>query len=189
MAGECGHEGEISDNDGKPYPLEYIANHLNVAFELLERTIKKCTTAKRLENKEGVLVILNWAEYQSEYHRQKAYRETADNTSPLKKSPETFEQYQETIKLKYPKLNFEDEMEGFRLYWTEGGRQLRNPKLALRNWFRIAQEKLDAKVAKSSSPGGDGNRMTKGAESVKKRCPTIYPTREQLRRGEPKSSA
>ena len=75
MAGECSKEGKICDNDSLPFPRSYIANHLNIATELLERTIKKCIDTKRIDEEDGVLVITNWTSYQSEYERQKPYRQ------------------------------------------------------------------------------------------------------------------
>ena len=42
LAGECGQEGKICDNDGRPYPREFIANQLNILQILLDATIAKC---------------------------------------------------------------------------------------------------------------------------------------------------
>lgn len=75
MAGECGKDGKICDNDNNPFPRQYIANHLNLKQELLDRTIAKCRHEGRLENREDILIIVNWKYYQSEYDRQKPYRE------------------------------------------------------------------------------------------------------------------
>lgn len=75
MAGECGKEGEICDNDNKPFPREYIANHLNIKQDLLDRTIAKCRHEGRLADRDDILIITNWKAYQSEYDRQKPYRQ------------------------------------------------------------------------------------------------------------------
>ncbi len=76
LAGECGKEGKIIDNDDQPYPLSYIASHLNIPLELLSNTMTKCQEQGRLNlNGTGILEIVNWAVYQSEYDRQKPYRE------------------------------------------------------------------------------------------------------------------
>ena len=75
LAGECGKGGKICDNDGKPYPLGYIAHVFNVSEKLLLRTIEKCKAQERLTDDDGVLCLTNWKVYQSEYERQKAYRD------------------------------------------------------------------------------------------------------------------
>jgi len=75
LAGECGKAGKICDNDGKPYPLKYIANMLNISEELLLQTIDKCKKEERICQEDGILSITNWNVYQSEYERQKKYRD------------------------------------------------------------------------------------------------------------------
>jgi len=74
LAGECGMEGKISDNDGRPLPREYIAGQLNIPQTLLDTTIAKCKHEGRIEDDDGVIIISNWKAYQSEYDRQKPYR-------------------------------------------------------------------------------------------------------------------
>ena len=74
VAGECGKDGKISDNDGKPLPRPYLANHLNIESELLDRTIAKCRHEGRLVDRDDILIIANWKSYQSEYQRQKPSR-------------------------------------------------------------------------------------------------------------------
>ena len=78
LAGECGNDGQICDNDGRPYPLEFIAGQLNISLELLERTIKKCQVEGRINNNLDLIAITNWKAYQSEYERQKQYRKKED---------------------------------------------------------------------------------------------------------------
>ena len=40
----------------------------------------------------------------------------------------------------YQDIDFDNELEKFELYWTEGGRKLKRPKLALKNWMDKARE-------------------------------------------------
>jgi len=75
LAGECGKTGKICDNDGKPYPQKYLASMLNIPTELLDRTIEKCKNDERISVEGDILVITNWKAYQSEYERQKSYRD------------------------------------------------------------------------------------------------------------------
>lgn len=46
----------------------------------------------------------------------------------------------ETLRGKYPNLDFDHQMEKFMAYWFEGGRKLKNPKLAIMNWMDKASE-------------------------------------------------
>jgi len=75
LAGQCLQGGKICDNDGRPYPRDYIANQLNISRELLDRTIAKCQAEGRIDDVDDVIIITNWKAYQSEYERQKQYRQ------------------------------------------------------------------------------------------------------------------
>lgn len=86
-AGECLSGGKIVDNDGRPYPREFIANQLNIPQELLDRTIAKCKHEGRIDDKDDIISLTNWSTYQSEYERQKSYREKKKGGD----SPEKYE--------------------------------------------------------------------------------------------------
>jgi hypothetical protein len=75
LAGECSKEGKICDNDGRPFPREFIANQFNIPLQLLEETIKECKDEGRIEDRDDVIIIKNWGAYQSEYERQVRSRE------------------------------------------------------------------------------------------------------------------
>jgi len=75
MAGRCRVPGVISANENTPYPHSYIAGVLNVDLELLKTTIKKCIASGRIEDTKQGLKLTNWEHYQSEYERQKPYRQ------------------------------------------------------------------------------------------------------------------
>ncbi|KKN74706.1 hypothetical protein LCGC14_0387480 [marine sediment metagenome] len=75
-AGEIQKDGAICDNDGRPLPRDFMANALNIKQILLDRVIAKCKHEGRLEEDEdGVLTVTNYQPYQSEYERQKPYRQ------------------------------------------------------------------------------------------------------------------
>lgn len=74
FAGLIGREGQISDNDGRAFPHEFIAHELHTSLEVLEHTLIKCKEEGRLTEDEGGIHITNWKAYQSEYDRQKPYR-------------------------------------------------------------------------------------------------------------------
>lgn len=75
LAGLCGQEGLIADRDQRPYPHSYIAHEIHVSEELLERTLAKCLEEGRISENEHGIYITNWKAYQSEYERQKPYRQ------------------------------------------------------------------------------------------------------------------
>lgn len=84
MSALCAEPGTVSDNDKRPYPHDFIANRLNIDEELLESTLKKCKEEGRISEDEHGIHITNWGVYQSEYQRQKPYR---DAKKLEKKSP------------------------------------------------------------------------------------------------------
>ena len=84
LAGECLAGGKICDNDGVGYPMPFIANQLNIPLELLGRTVAKCKHEGRLADRDDMLEIVHWTTYQSEYERQKPYREKAKSADPDK---------------------------------------------------------------------------------------------------------
>lgn len=75
LAGLCGRAGTISDNDGRAYPHSFIAHEFHISEELLEKTLEKCELEGRIKEDETGIHITNWAAYQSEYQRQKPYRD------------------------------------------------------------------------------------------------------------------
>ncbi len=66
--------GIIADNDQRPYPESFIANRLNLPLSLLKSTLDQCKQEGRIKISEQGIIITHWAEYQSEYDRQKPYR-------------------------------------------------------------------------------------------------------------------
>lgn len=70
-----GPEGMISDNDNNPVPHDYIAHELHCPIEVLKSTLAKCQASGRIRENSTGIEIINWNVYQSEYSRQKPYRE------------------------------------------------------------------------------------------------------------------
>lgn len=75
FAAICSEPGIISDRDSRAYPHAFIANRLNVSLELFERSLKKCLEEGRVAENDNGIKIVNWSVYQSEYDRQKPYRQ------------------------------------------------------------------------------------------------------------------
>ena len=93
----CATPGVIADKDGRPYPHQFIANRLNAPLEVFERTLKKCEVEGRIFENDSGIHITNWNAYQSEYERQKPYREAkkkgeyAANVGSIKIGGEEFD--------------------------------------------------------------------------------------------------
>jgi len=84
----CSDDGSICDGDQRPYPHSFIANRLNISEKLLETTLKKCKAEGRLTEDEYGIHITNWKIYQSEYQRQKPFREKAKASWADRQDPE-----------------------------------------------------------------------------------------------------
>ncbi len=97
LAGNCRLDGIIAAGPGRPYPYNWIAGTLNIPLELLEVTLTKCEESGRIrEDSEGIH-ILNWGKYQSEYERQKPYRQLK---APDAGTPATLKLHQQAAQVK-----------------------------------------------------------------------------------------
>jgi len=75
------------------------------------------------------------------------------NPNPKRKAPPekqnlSFENYIEQLRTEYSDLNFDNELKKFHLYWSEGNKKLKRPKLALKNWMDKAREFKEGKDGK-----------------------------------------
>jgi len=98
FAGLCGNEGLISDHDLRPFPHPFIMHEIHTAQDVFDSTLKKCKEEGRISEDGQGIRITNWAKYQSEYDRQKPWR---DKQKALKEpDPEKFNQgrLQEVVK-------------------------------------------------------------------------------------------
>lgn len=76
LAAICGgKDGWIQDNNEKPVPHLFIADELHCPVEIFESTLTKCIADDRCRENSRGIEIVNWANYQSEYSRQKPSRE------------------------------------------------------------------------------------------------------------------
>ncbi|KKL80083.1 hypothetical protein LCGC14_2008350 [marine sediment metagenome] len=83
--------------------------------------------------------------------------------TPPDDSKSTFEEYVESLKAEsdYKSINFDEELKKFNLYWGEGKRKLKRPKLALRNWMNNAL-KYDKEKENGTHQGS--NKTSRNAE-------------------------
>jgi hypothetical protein len=93
FAGLCGNEGIIADHDLRPFPHEFICHEIHTDAEVFEATLAKCKEEGRISEDGQGIRITNWAKYQSEYDRQKVFRERWRNKGErqLGLSPEDHE--------------------------------------------------------------------------------------------------
>ena len=76
LSGDNLIEGKISVTDKVGYTVEQLAGLLDCKVELIERSIKKFVKYGKVKvDKNNVIKICKWEKYQSEYQRQKKYRE------------------------------------------------------------------------------------------------------------------
>uniref|UniRef100_A0A6M3KFJ8 Uncharacterized protein n=1 Tax=viral metagenome TaxID=1070528 RepID=A0A6M3KFJ8_9ZZZZ len=130
-----GRPGYIEDNNQKGLPIGYIAHELHCTDELLNLVIEKMQADGAVEmNGTGSIQLINFEHYQfSEYDRQKPYRQKKGDKL------QTFEEYVEAIKAEYRDLDVDVELKKFRLWWSEGKKELKRPKSAFRNWLEKAR--------------------------------------------------
>lgn len=88
LAGDCGMNGLIAASENQPFSRRWIAGTLNITENLLERVLEKLKNLpsdeyyKMSEDAFG-LRFDNWPEHQSEYDRQKKYRQPKILTAKL----------------------------------------------------------------------------------------------------------
>jgi uncharacterized short protein YbdD (DUF466 family) len=91
LAGDCAHEGRICATENSGYTDIQLADLLKTNPELIKKAKKKFLKFEKIEiEPDGIIVILKWHLYQSEYLRQKSYRvklQTEVTDSSLSLSP------------------------------------------------------------------------------------------------------
>ena len=125
---------------------DYITNSQIVEFTGLDKSVVcrglKNLADKKLINRENgnISIQKDWEQWQltkqSTTKERKKLIQKKGNISLKEKTLEIAE----TLRGKYPNLDFDHQMEKFMAYWFEGGRQLKNPKLAIMNWMDKASE-------------------------------------------------
>ncbi len=131
-----GRPGFIEDNNQNGLPHEFIAQELHCPLESFELVLKIMGSDGAVElNGSGSIELVNFKHYQfSEYDRQKPYRLKASD------EPQTFEEYMEAIRPEYIDLDIDNELKKFNIWWSEGGKELKRPKSAFRNWLDKARQ-------------------------------------------------
>lgn len=74
-SGKYGDTGEIKLQNGVGFSTIQLRNLLKTSYFLLKKALKQLQNSNRISiNQAGVITIVNWKKYQSEYERQKPYR-------------------------------------------------------------------------------------------------------------------
>jgi len=75
LAAEYSDDGSIVDGEGQTIPHGFLAHRINADIDIFEVALKKCIATNRISENSTGLHIVKWKEYQSEYLRQKPYRD------------------------------------------------------------------------------------------------------------------
>jgi len=73
--------GIIAPNENQAYSFEWLAAFLNVPLDLFKETCQLLVDTKRITINGSGIEIVKWSTYQTEYDRQKPYRQRAKETS------------------------------------------------------------------------------------------------------------
>ena len=75
LAAEYSDDGSIVDGEGQSIPHEFLAHRINASLDVFEIALKKCKATSRISENSTGMHIVKWKQYQSEYLRQKPYRQ------------------------------------------------------------------------------------------------------------------
>ena len=76
-SGQFGDTGEIKLANGVGFTDRQIAEIMHIKTSLWKRAKARFLISERIEiNPKGAISIVNWSIYQSEYNRQKSYRQS-----------------------------------------------------------------------------------------------------------------
>ena len=88
LAGDSSFEGKICITETVGYTDEQLASMLKVDLQLLKTAKRKMVKFEKIAVREGnILEILNWKKYQSEYERQRPYREKGQKVTGQSYTP------------------------------------------------------------------------------------------------------
>lgn len=142
LAGNSRIPGVICANETTAMPTKRIAAILNIEESLVISCIEKFKASGRIAvDENGLIHIAKWGKYQySDYDRVLKYRQRKKAEAQHPGENTALNEYLAQIRPSYPDLDVDEELVKFNLYWSEGNRQLKRPKLALRNWLNKARE-------------------------------------------------
>ena len=79
LAGDSAFEGQVSITKRKGYTTEQLADLLDVTVSAMDKGLQKMQEVGKIKLLSGnVIKISKWEKYQSEYNRQRKYRQKAN---------------------------------------------------------------------------------------------------------------
>ena len=93
--------------------------------------------------------LLSYRNGNNDRHESESGKESSISIFKDSITRDTLDEYSLKVKTKFPLIDWTIELEKFDLYWNDGKRKLKNPKLALFNWMLRAD--------KYRQNGGNGN--------------------------------
>lgn len=91
LGGDNPIEGKISVTESMGYSFEQLADLLKCNTELIKRSVKKMVKFDKIKmDGSNIIEIINWQKYQSEYQRQRNYREEYKKKLQRKVTPESY---------------------------------------------------------------------------------------------------
>jgi hypothetical protein len=159
LAGDCAHEGRICATENSGYTDIQLADLLKTDADLIKRAKRKFLKFGKITiDENGIIQIVKWQLYQSEYFRQKSYRlklqgEVTDSSPSILSSSslDLFKEFLKTItpedralwKTAYPACDIDIEA-AKALDWItsnpERGRKS-NYRRFFTNWLKRSQDK------------------------------------------------
>jgi len=132
--------GYLKQSDDEGYPLSYLAGQLGITTTQLKACLDKYTKHEMITvSDSGCITITNWITYQAVYDFNKS-GQVKKEVAAHPGGSQSIDEYLAEISPQYPELDIANELVKFNLYWSEGNRTLKRPKLALKNWLDKAKE-------------------------------------------------
>lgn len=146
LAGASRHPGFIvaGETNGKldPYPMDYLCGLFRCDEEFLKKTLKLFERQERITNNQGVIGIVNWSKYQSEYHQKRERKSVRDSESVSQMSEQKSATVEREVEVDIEVDGEEDERVKlaralFEKFWIDYPKKLDKDE-AFREWLNLS---------------------------------------------------
>lgn len=184
MAGKTNDNGYIYLMPEIPYTIEQLAAIFNRPLNTVKLAIETFTRLRMVTlSDDGIIFLPAFERHQNiegmERVREANRKRVADFRARQKEltiiptlqlpAPDALDTYARELQPQFPEIDCPAELVKFRLYWSEGNRKLKRPKLALLNWMNKAKEiKQDGPDRKDTKSGIPGNRPAGAFDDLEK---------------------
>lgn len=112
-SGLYGDDGILKCQNGVGYPLNLLSKVLFVSQKRLSKSLKQLSSSGKIDiDSNGIITILNWKKYQSEYDRQSQYRgKTQEKDVTKSYKPSVTKSYTGVVTKSTPEIEKEIEKE------------------------------------------------------------------------------